>query len=644
MCATRTVQQSQRVVTPESVKRPLRIPAALKLLYDFSFVTRHLLQMLWATCPWHLLGLLTLIVLQAALPYWRWQWFGRLIDSAAHPAGITAVLVPWYWFSGLVLLVLIIETLAKKLSYSVEQYFSECFAPYLPRARQRFGMSSFQRGSAVFNSLQAAERAEYSARYLVDGQFLLLGRSLTLMVGIAVIARYAPLVGLLITAASLLVIAVQLYCAIHMAHYDRSFWSDKAEATNLRNLFTYKERMKSLLLFGIDDTAIEQVTSLASRFARALRTMSSKLLSLELLAGTVLAAAFAAGAWLLVAECVAGQRSQGQMAFLVTTMITVGLGMKGVVEAAAQQALGADKIVDLFRFMHGTALPQPRTRANHKDGEMETIGDIRIEGLTFGYEEGRPVLCNATAIFPAGKITFLVGSNGAGKTTLLNVLSHIYPIPEGCVFIGSLDVSNVAAVALRHRLKHLGQDSLNIRLTVRQLLAMAAGFTEGASQSLPDVEERMWKALSWSCLDDKVRKFKRGLDEPMAVWREAEEDLSGGQHRKLNIAMLFMGILSERVSEVVLDEPFHGIEPRHARKILEHFRKLPVTLIVVSHDVDRIPPEAHVVFLHRDDTKSDSRTTVYDGTHRELLRDNAAYREYCSLDSVHEQLILNQVS
>lgn len=615
--------------------------AAWKLLGDFSFVTSRLLRMLVTTCPGHMYVLVALVVGQASLPYVRWHYLGQFIDEPAPKALVC--------FSILLALALIVDNLVKKITFNVDQYFYEAFAPFLPQARQHYGMSSFQRGSAVYNSLSEAERASYSAGFLVQGQFLLIGRLLTLIIGVATLLWFAPVLGLIVAAVTLVIVAVQIYCAVRLSRHERGLWSDKAEVTSLKNLFTYKEKMKSVILFGIDAELISRIGAVSRRLARSLLTMSRALVVPELVSNAVLGLAFAAGLWMLMTKAQGERISHGEVAFLVTTMVTVGLGIKGIVETVAQQALGADKLVDLFRFMFGHA---PGSALSARDEALldlpaYVVPAVRVEDLSFEYEEGRPVLCHVTARFPANQTTYLVGSNGAGKTTLLNVLSKLYSVLPGKVFLGDFDIAHVNTAAWQSRVRHMGQDSLSLKLTPYELLAMAAGeriqeIPKDQEAIDPGLRERMWQALDLACLADKVRGFKRGLLETFAVWREAEEDLSGGQWRKLNVAMTFMGILSGRVSVVILDEPFHGIEPRHARQILENFQKLPVTLILVSHHADMMLANGNVVFMHRTGHGESLKTVVYSGTHAELLRQYPEYVEYCALDPLWQEMLLVQ--
>ena len=614
--------------------------AAWKLMRDFAFVSWHMLRMLHRACPWHLYLLLGLVLTQAVLPYARWAWFGELIDRATVAQHLDSIVEPWLWFSLLTLLVFVVEVGAQSVTYHIDEHFIETFAPFLPRARQRYGMSSFQRGNAVHDSLEAAERGEYSARFLVTGQFFLIGRILMVLAGILALVQFSPFLGVLVTAAALVIIAVELYCAVRQSLTDRSFWSDRSERTNLSGQFTRKEDMKGLILFGIDDGVIRKITHLAQRISRALRHLNRRLFPAELLMAISLAAVFAGGTWLTARATVEGG-SPGDLAFLVTTLLTVGLSMKGIVEQTAQQALGCDKLVDLFRFVYGAhPAPTPESSSAVADNGCPTL---RVTDLTFGYEDGQTVLERVSALFPAGETTFLVGSNGSGKTTLLNVLSRLYHVPPRTVFFGAGDISTIDGLSLRTRLKHLAQDAHPLRLSPRELLALPEGLDAAAART-PEAEARMWQALDLACLADTVRGFRRGLDEERSIWRAAEVDLSGGQQKKLSIAQLFMAILSGTVSAVVLDEPFHGIEPRHARIIFDHFEQLGVTLILVTHHMEMVPASARVVFLYRNEQEAQPRVEVREGTHRELLRSSPEYVTHCSFDPLWLNALLGDLS
>ncbi len=67
-------------------------------------------------------------------------------------------------------------------------------------------------------------------------------------------------------------------------------------------------------------------------------------------------------------------------------------------------------------------------------------GDIRFEGVTFGYGDGRTVLRDIDLAVAAGETVAFVGPSGAGKTTLCSLLPRFYEPSAGRITIDGVDI------------------------------------------------------------------------------------------------------------------------------------------------------------------------------------------------------------
>lgn len=68
-----------------------------------------------------------------------------------------------------------------------------------------------------------------------------------------------------------------------------------------------------------------------------------------------------------------------------------------------------------------------------KDGQVELVemkGDIRLEGVDFGYFDDRMVLHNVDVYANPGEKIAFVGATGAGKTTITNLINRFYDIQK----------------------------------------------------------------------------------------------------------------------------------------------------------------------------------------------------------------------
>src|SRR5690606_9064799 len=76
-------------------------------------------------------------------------------------------------------------------------------------------------------------------------------------------------------------------------------------------------------------------------------------------------------------------------------------------------------------------------------------GEIRFEDVSFGYSERDPVLERFNLIFPAGKMSALVGPSGGGKSTMVNLIMRLYDPTEGRVLIDDQDIVGVTFKSIR---------------------------------------------------------------------------------------------------------------------------------------------------------------------------------------------------
>ena len=60
-------------------------------------------------------------------------------------------------------------------------------------------------------------------------------------------------------------------------------------------------------------------------------------------------------------------------------------------------------------------------------------GLVRFEGVTFGYDPGRPVLHDLDLELEPGRIVALIGHTGSGKTTLASLVPRFYDVAAGRV-------------------------------------------------------------------------------------------------------------------------------------------------------------------------------------------------------------------
>ena len=182
--------------------------------------------------------------------------------------------------------------------------------------------------------------------------------------------------------------------------------------------------------------------------------------------------------------------------------------------------------------------------------------DIHLDHISFEYGR-REILSDFTLTLPGVGVTILRGPSGCGKTTLLRLLAGLEQPRSG----------QITGVCPRET-AFLFQEN--------RLLPWRT-----AEQHLTDVlpRERREEAGRWLALTELTGEER---SYPAA--------LSGGMCRRLALARCLA--LGGRL--YLLDEPFAGVDPQRASRIMTGLRALPAPVLLTSHE-DHILSLAHRV-------------------------------------------------
>ncbi|MCC6222289.1 MAG: ATP-binding cassette domain-containing protein [Thermoleophilia bacterium] len=231
--------------------------------------------------------------------------------------------------------------------------------------------------------------------------------------------------------------------------------------------------------------------------------------------------------------------------------------------------------------------------------------ELRLEGVTFGYEPGRPVLHALDLALPAGSHVAVVGPSGSGKSTIVNLLLRFWDPDEGRVLLDGTDLRDATVASLRGQVALVFQDTFVFDTTVRENIGIGR---EGASDA------EIAAAASAARLDDWVAALPAGFD---TVLGERGVRMSGGQRQRLALARALLR--DPRI--LVLDEATSALDPQTEREILETLVALTRgrTTISITHRLSLAAQADTVVVL-------EGGRLVEQGAHAELLEAGGLYR------------------
>lgn len=126
--------------------------------------------------------------------------------------------------------------------------------------------------------------------------------------------------------------------------------------------------------------------------------------------------------------------------------------------------VGADQAADgsLASSTNGKRPSHWAWKVSQVDGSVQYVelkGDVRFNGVNFGYEPVKPVLRQLSLYAKPGQKIALVGSTGAGKTTITNLLNRFYDVEEGIITYDGIEIKRIRKDDLRQSLGMVLQDT-----------------------------------------------------------------------------------------------------------------------------------------------------------------------------------------
>ena len=170
---------------------------------------------------------------------------------------------------------------------------------------------------------------------------------------------------------------------------------------------------------------------------------------------------------------------------------------------------------------------------------------------------GRPLLTDVAATFERGQISAILGANGVGKSTLLGTLAGLAQPAAGVV---RLDGAPLSDLSPRRRAQRIG--------FIPQTPEIAWGLEVRAVVGLGRLP---WLAARGMSEADAAIVERALTDARLEALAERDvTTLSGGERARALIARALAG----EPEWLLADEPFAGLDPRHALEAADLFRRL----------------------------------------------------------------------
>lgn len=298
--------------------------------------------------------------------------------------------------------------------------------------------------------------------------------------------------------------------------------------------------------------------------------------------------------------------AHGQMTFGSLIAFTGYLGMlygpldfmTNVVEwwsSSMNSAQRIFEIIDSQEILYKPEQPVPMP---------EIIGAVEAENVTFGYEEGKPVLENISFKVEPGEMIGLVGRSGSGKSTLINLIARLYDPDQGRIFLDGIDLREIDEKDLRRQIGMVLQETFLFRGTIYENIAYAK---PGATP------EEVIRAAKIANAHDFITELPDGYE---TVLGERDINLSGGERQRIAIARAVLH--NPRI--LILDEATSAIDTETERLVQEAIERLVEgrTTFVIAHRLSTLRKADRLFVIDKGQLKEV-------GTHAELLKSKGIY-------------------
>jgi ATP-binding cassette, subfamily B, bacterial len=231
-------------------------------------------------------------------------------------------------------------------------------------------------------------------------------------------------------------------------------------------------------------------------------------------------------------------------------------------------------------------------------------GEIKLNKVTFSYNNSKPVIENLSLEIPSGNTIAIVGSTGSGKSTLVKLLFRFYEISSGTITLDGIDIREINLTDLRQSIGLVSQDVFLFHGTVRENIAYG-------NNSATELEIIQAAKIA------EAHEFILNLPQSYeTIVGERGQKLSGGQRQRIAIARAVL----KNPPILILDEATSAVDNETEAAIAKSLEKITQnrTTIAIAHRLSTIRHADCIYVL-------EYGKIVEQGTHEKLLSKGGIY-------------------
>ena len=235
-------------------------------------------------------------------------------------------------------------------------------------------------------------------------------------------------------------------------------------------------------------------------------------------------------------------------------------------------------------------------------------GDIEFNNVSFSYVDDKEKEClkDINLKIESGQTIGIIGGTGSGKSSLVNLIPRLYDVTEGSVKVGDVDVRDYDLKTLRDQVSCVLQKNVLFSGTITENIKWG---DENAT------DEDVQRVCKLAQADEFIQGFP---DKYNTYIEQGGTNVSGGQKQRLCIARALL----KKPKILILDDSTSAVDTKTDSLIRKAFREeIPdTTKIIIAQRISSVEDADKIIVI--DDGKINGF-----GTHEELLKNNAIYKE-----------------
>ena len=235
-------------------------------------------------------------------------------------------------------------------------------------------------------------------------------------------------------------------------------------------------------------------------------------------------------------------------------------------------------------------------------------GSVRFDHVNFAYGKNaaEPVLKDINISINAGETIGIIGGTGSAKSSLVNLISRLYDVNGGAVYVGGRDVREYDIETLRDEVSVVLQKNVLFSGTILDNLRWG---NKNAT------EKECRRACELACADEFIERFPDGYKTYI---EQGGSNVSGGQKQRLCIARALL----KKPKILILDDSTSAVDTATDARIRSAFAKeIPdTTKIIIAQRISSVEHCDRIIVL-------DDGVVSGFGNHDELMKSNEIYRD-----------------